>query len=98
MLCSPSSKNRVSQALDRSFTATAGRELVDIGRAIADSSVAYEAFKKEIQERGFLPVVAGTAWSAVTSPIRTVGEVFGGESGLGEYPLKTIVGSVIFFG
>ncbi len=54
--------------------------------------------KKEIAERGILPVVVGTIWSAVTSPIRAIEEVFGGEPGLGEYPLKMLVGCVIFFG
>ncbi len=94
----PSHKDRVQQALDRGFGATAHRELADIVRAFKDPRLPWETFKKEIAERGILPVVVGTIWSAVTSPIRAIEEVFGGEPGLGEYPLKMLVGCVIFFG
>ena len=96
----PPGDDAVERALQGGFSANVRRELHGIKRVFADPTIGAEALKKHYREHG---PVRGTLWivlSPVTIPVRSWGEIVSGEPGLGEYPLKILIGaaSVILWG
>lgn len=96
----PNRETAFEQALDSSFGAAAARELHGIKRRFADPSISSEELKRHYQEHGPVSGTLRIALSPVTIPIRSWGEIVGNEPGLGEYPLKILIGaaSVILWG
>ena len=96
----PNRENAFEQALDTSFGANVVRELVGIKRVFADPSIGAKAAQEHYREHGPVRGTVRIALSPVTIPLGSWGEIVGGEQGLGEYPLKILVGaaSVILWG
>ena len=96
----PNRENAFEQALDTSFGANVARELVGIKRVFADPTIGAEALEKHYREHGPVRGTLRIVLSPVTIPMRSWGEIVRGEPGLGEYPLKILIGaaSVILWG
>ena len=96
----PNRKNAFESALNTGFTGNVGRELVGIKRVFADPSIGAKAAQEHYREHGPVRGTVRIALSPVTIPLGSWGEIVGGEQGLGEYPLKILVGaaSVILWG
>ena len=91
----PNRKTAIEQALDSSFGAASARELHGIKRRFLDPRIGSEALQKHYQEHG---PVSGTLWialSPVTIPIRSWSKIVGSGRGLGEYPLKVLIGAAV---
>ena len=96
----PNREGAFDQALDGSFGAASARELHGIKRRLADPRIGSEELKRHYQEHGPVSGTLRIVLSPVTIPIRSWGEIAGNEQGLGEYPLKILIGaaSVILWG
>ena len=91
----PNRETAIEQALDSSFGAASARELHGIKRRFLDPRIGSEALQKHYQEHG---PVSGTLWivlSPVTIPIRSWSKIVGSGRGLGEYPLKVLIGAAV---
>ena len=94
-LRAPNREGAFEQALDSSFGAASARELHGIKRRFLDPRIGSEALQKHYQEHG---PVSGTLWialSPVTIPIRSWSKIVGSGRGLGEYPLKVLIGAAV---
>lgn len=94
-LRAPNREGAFDQALDGSFSAAAARELHGIKRRFADPRISSEALQKHYQEHGAVKGTLRIALSPVTIPIRSWSKIVGSEPGLGEYPLKVLIGAAV---
>ena len=92
-LRAPKRETAFQQALDASIGASVGRDWHGIRRGFGDPRIGVEAFKEHYAEKGIVGGTADIAWSAITTPVRSWAEILGGEPGLGENPLETLVGA-----
>lgn len=91
----PNRETAIEQALDSSFGAAAARDLHGIKRRFADPRIGFEALKKHYQVHGPVNGTVRIALSPVTIPIQSWSEIVGSEPGLGEYPLKVLIGAAV---
>ncbi|MDE0086262.1 MAG: hypothetical protein OXU23_11150 [Candidatus Poribacteria bacterium] len=99
-LRAPNRENAFNQAFNTGFGASAARESMDIKRIFADPPRCIEVLKNHYLKHGMVNGTLRIALSPVTIPVRSWSEVVGGQPGLGEYPLKILIGaaSVLLWG
>ena len=92
-LRAPQRETAFQQALDTSIGAAVARDWHGIKRGFKDPMIGVEAARQHYAEKGVVKGTADIAWSAITTPVRSWAEILGGEPGLGENPLETLVGA-----
>lgn len=86
---------RFKQAMDNSMSAKMFRESIGILEGFANPQIGVEAAKEHYREHGPVSGTLRIALSPVTIPIRSWREIVGSEPGLGEYPLKVLIGAAV---
>ena len=96
----PPSDDAIDRALEGGFGANVRRELHGIKGGFADPTIGIESLKKHYREHGPVRGNVRIVLSPVAIPLRSWGEIVGGQPGLGKYPLKILIGaaSVILWG
>lgn len=97
---SPKRETAFDQALRGGFSANFARELHSIKRVFVEPAIGIKVLEEHYREHGPVRGTLRIALNPVTIPVQSWGEIWGGQPGLGEYPLKILVGamSVILWG
>ena len=88
----PRRESAFDHARDATLGASMHRSAIGISTSLSNPGMGLRGAKKFFDERGILRGAGELALSAVTTPIRSWGQIVSGE-GLGENPFETLIGA-----